>query len=189
MANALTAARVLLVVPFAWLMARGDAWSAALAGLVLAAAIATDLLDGPLARRHGTATATGGVFDHTADCLFVTTGLAAGAARGVFPWVLPILVAAAFTQYVVDSYWGHGGRALRTSGLGRWNGILYFAPLGGDVLVRLGLQALGPVVTVLAWALVVSTVISMGERLWVFTRASRTARGSPAGGTEDRRRR
>jgi hypothetical protein len=89
----------------------------------------------------------------------------------------------------VDSYWGHRGRALRTSALGRWNGVLYFAPLGGDVLVRLGLRALGPVVTVLAWALVVSTVVSMGERLWALTRTGRTARESPAGEREDRPRR
>lgn len=189
MANALTAARALLAVPFAFLMARADAWSAALAGLVLAAAITTDLLDGLLARRLGTATAAGRVFDHTVDCLFVTTGLAAGALRGVFPWILAPLVAVAFAQYVVDSYWGHRGRALRTSALGRWNGILYFVPLGGDVLVRLGLRALGPAVTVLAWALVASTVISMGERLWALMRTWRTARGSPAGEREDRRRR
>ncbi len=189
MANALTAARVLLAVPFAFLMSRGDVRSAVLAGLVLAAAIATDLLDGLLARRRGTATAAGGVFDHAADCLFVTTGLAAGAVRGVFPWALPLLVAAAFTQYVVDSYWGHRGRALRTSALGRWNGILYFVPLGGDVLARLGLHALGPVVTVIAWALVVSTMVSMAERAWALTRAWRTARGSPAAGTGDRPRR
>ena len=189
MANALTAARALLAVPFAFLMAQADAWSTALAGLVLAAAITTDVLDGLLARRRGTETAAGRVFDHTADCLFVTSGLAGGAFRGVFPWVLPLLVAVAFVQYVVDSYWGHRGRALRTSGIGRWNGVLYFVPLGGDVLARLGLRVLGPVVTVLGWALVVSTVISMGERLWALRLAWRTARGSPAGEREDRPRR
>jgi CDP-diacylglycerol--glycerol-3-phosphate 3-phosphatidyltransferase len=186
MANALTAARLLLAVPFAFLMTRADAWSAALAGLAFVAAVATDLLDGVLARRDGTATAAGGVFDHATDCLFVTVGLAGGALRGAFPWVLPVLVALAFAQYVADSFWGPGRRALRTSGLGRWNGILYFVPLGGDVLVRLGLPVLQPVVTALAWALVVSTGISMGERAWALIRAARTARGSPAGGTGDR---
>ena len=105
----------------------------------------------------------------------------------VWDEIAGFLVAVAFAQYVVDSYWGHRGRALRTSALGRSNGILYFAPLGGDVLVRLGLHALGPAVTVLAWALVASTVISMGERLWALMRTWRTARGSPAGETEDRR--
>ncbi len=182
MANALTAARVLLAVPFALLMVHSDPWFSALAGLVLAAAIATDVLDGVLARRRGTTSAAGGVFDHTADCLFVTAGLAAGVVRGVFPVILPVLVAAAFAQYVADSYWGHRGRVLRGSALGRWNGILYFAPLGGDILVRLGARPLAHVVTVVAWALVVSTVTSMAERLW----ALRTARASPAGGTAGR---
>jgi len=185
MANALTALRVLLAVPFAFLMTRSDRWSAGAAGIVFVAAIMTDVLDGVVARGRGTDTSAGGVFDHAADCLFVTTGLAGGAVRGAFPWVLPLLVPAAFTQYVMDSYWGHRGRALRTSGLGRWNGILYFAPLGGDVLARLGLDALRPVVSVVAWALVLSTVISMAERLW----ALRAARASPAGGTRARRRR
>ena len=186
-ANALTATRILLAGPFAYLMTRPEAWSAVLAGLVLVAAIATDLLDGPLARRRGTATAASGVFDHAADCLFVTIGLAATAARGAGPWILPPLVALAFAQYVADSYWGHPGRALRTSALGRWNGIVYFVPLAGDVLVRLGWGALAPVVSGLAWALVASTVLSMGERLWALTRARRTARGSRGAGTGDRR--
>ena len=181
MANAQTAARVLLALPFAFLMAGDGARHAGLAALVLAAAIATDLLDGAFARRRDTATAAGRVFDHTADCFFVTSGLVAGAVRGAFPWILPILVAAAFAQYVADSYWVHRGRALRTSALGRYNGILYFAPLGGDILVRAGFPSLRPAVTGLVWVLVVSTVLSMAERLWAVTRPSRRAPGSPAG--------
>ncbi len=189
MANALTAARVLLALPFAFLMAGGGARHAALAALVLAAAIATDLLDGPVARRRGAATASGGAFDHAADCFFVTSGLAAGAVRGAFPWILPILVVAAFAQYVVDSSWAHRGSGLRTSRLGRYNGILYFAPLGGDILVRAGLPALQPAVTVLVWLLVVSTALSMAWRLWAVTRPSRRAPGSLAGERGDRPRR
>lgn len=181
MANALTAGRLLLVVPFALLMARGDAGHAALAALVLAAAIATDLLDGPIARRRGTAGSAGGAFDHAADFLFVTSGLAAGASRGAFPWILPVLVTAAFVQYVADSYWLHRDRSLRTSRLGRWNGILYFAPLGGDILIRLGLGLLQPLLTALVWALVVSTVLSMGERLRAVMALPRRAPGWPAG--------
>jgi phosphatidylglycerophosphate synthase len=186
MANALTAARLLLVVPFILLMLRDDRASALLAALVLAAGIATDVLDGHVARRRATASARGTLFDHAADCLFVTGGLAAGAARGAFPWVLPVLVVVAFGQYVVDSYWVHRQRALRTSGLGRWNGILYFAPLVGDVLARAGAAGIRPLVTALAWVLVLSTLLSMGERLWAVRRASRTAPGSPAAGTAGR---
>jgi phosphatidylglycerophosphate synthase len=182
-ANALTAVRLLLAVPFAALMARPDAWSAALAGLALAAAVATDVLDGMIARRRGTVTPSSGLFDHTVDCLFVTAGLAAAAGRDAVPWMLPVLVALAFAQYVADSYWVQGGRALRASALGRWNGMLYFVPLVGDVLARLGVAACRPIVTALAWILVVSTIVSMGDRLIAFRRAWRTARGSRDAGT------
>src|SRR5207302_11176960 len=113
----------------------------------------------------GTASAAGGTFDHTVDFLFVTSGLAAGASRGAFPWLLPILVAIAFAQYVVDSYWLHRDRRLRTSRLGRYNGILYFAPLGGDILIRLGLTFLQPLLPILAWTLVDSTLISTAVRM------------------------
>jgi phosphatidylglycerophosphate synthase len=186
MANALTGARVLLAVPLTLLMLRGDRSSALLGALVLIAGIATDVLDGVVARRRGTASAGGRLFDHTADCLFVTTGLAAGAARGVFPWALPVLVAVAFGQYVADSYWVHRRTALRASALGRANGVLYFVPLVGDVLARAGAGPLRPVVTVLAWVLVATTVLSMGERLRAVRRTSRAVPGSPVAGTEDR---
>ena len=179
MANALTGVRLLLVLPFAVLMAQGDARSAGLAALALAASIATDLLDGPVARRRGTVTAASAAFDHTTDCLFVTSGLAAGAVRGAFPWILPALVAAAFTQYVVDSYWLHREGRLRTSRLGRYNGVLYFVPLAGDILIRLGLPALGPLVGIIAWGLVASTVLSMLERV-ALARRRRAHLGGPA---------
>jgi phosphatidylglycerophosphate synthase len=165
MANALTVARLILTVPFAFLMAAGGARHAVLAAVTLAAAIATDLLDGPVARRRGTATAAGGAFDHAADFCFVVSGLFAGAARGAFPWLLPVLVTVAFAQYVADSYWVDERRSLRPSRLGRYNGILYFVPLGGDILVRAGAEFLQPVVTAVVWMLVASTALSMGQRL------------------------
>jgi CDP-diacylglycerol--glycerol-3-phosphate 3-phosphatidyltransferase len=189
MAHALTTLRLLLILPFALLMARGEPHHAALAAGFLAVAIATDVLDGPIARRRGTASAAGGLFDHTTDCLFVAAGLAGGAARGAFPWVLPALVVAAFAQYVADSYWLARGQSLRGSRLGRWNGILYFAPLVGDILIRLGWTWLQATVTLLVWALVASTLVSMGERLLGLRALRRTARESLAAGTGDRSRR
>ncbi len=180
MANALTALRLLLAVPFVFLMASVGARPAALAALTLAAAIATDLLDGPVARRRGTATGAGRAFDHTADVVFVTGGLAAGATRGAFPWIFPALVAAAFVQYVVDSYWVDRRPALRPSRLGRYNGILYFAPLAGDILVRVGISALQPLLTAVIWMLVASTALSMAERLVSSWRGREELPGRPA---------
>jgi phosphatidylglycerophosphate synthase len=182
MANVLTVVRLLLVLPFAFLMASGDVRSAWFAAIAMVVAIGTDLLDGPIARRTGTVSAVGGTLDHTSDFLFVTCGLFGGAVRGAFPWVLPILITAAFAQYFVDSYFVHRQRALRGSRLGRYNGILYFVPLCMDTLVRLGLDVLQPLLTLLVWLLVVSTLVSMGQRL----ASTRRAPGLPAAETAGR---
>jgi CDP-diacylglycerol--glycerol-3-phosphate 3-phosphatidyltransferase len=173
MANLLTAARLLLIFPFAFLMTRADGSSAAIAGIIFVLAILSDVVDGPVARRQGMVTEKGRAADHTADFLFITCGLMAGATRGVFPWILPLLIAAAFTQYVVDSYWLHRRLRLRMSQLGRWNGILYFVPLGGDILIRLGLSFLEPLLLPVCWALVLSTLLSIGDRLAALYRKDR----------------
>lgn len=165
MANVLTALRLLLVVPFALFMGKGDVRSAGFALIVWVVALTTDFLDGPIARRRRTVTAWSGTFDHTTDFLFVTSGLFAGAVRGAFPWILPILIVAAFSQYVVDSYWIHRQSKLRGSKLGRYNGMLYFVPTAMESIVRLGARWLQPLLTILVWALVLSTLVSMGQRL------------------------
>ena len=110
-------------------------------------------------------TAWSGLFDHTTDFLFVTSGLFAGALRGVFPWILPVLIVAAFSQYVIDSYWIHRQARLRGSKLGRYNGMLYFVPPCLEILIRLGVPGFQPLLTVLIWMLVLSTLVSMGQRL------------------------
>jgi CDP-diacylglycerol--glycerol-3-phosphate 3-phosphatidyltransferase len=165
MANALTALRLLLVVPFAYFMTKGDVRFAVFALVVWVVALITDFLDGPIARRRGTVTALSGTFDHTTDFLFVTSGLFAGAFRGVFPWILPVLIVAAFSQYVIDSYWIHRQAKLRGSKLGRYNGMLYFVPPCMEIFVRLGVRWLQPLLTILVWMLVLSTLVSMGQRL------------------------
>ena len=165
MANALTAIRLLLVIPFAFCMTKGDVRFAVFALIVWAVALLTDFLDGPIARSRGTVTAWSGTFDHTTDFLFVTSGLFAGAYRGAFPWILPALIVAAFSQYFIDSYWIHRHRKLRGSKLGRYNGMLYFVPPCMETLIRLGVRFLQPLLTILVWALVVSTLVSMGQRL------------------------
>jgi phosphatidylglycerophosphate synthase len=165
MANALTAIRLLLVAPFAFFMAKGDMRSAIIAFVAWLVALATDFLDGPIARRRGTVSPLSGAFDHTSDFLFVVSGIFAGAFRGAFPWILPVCITAAFAQYAVDSYWFHRQLKFRGSKLGRYNGMLYFVPPIMDILVRLGAGFLQPLLTILVWVLVLSTLVSMGQRL------------------------
>lgn len=128
-------------------------------------AVGTDLADGRLARARGESSRLGGLLDHASDATFVAAGLAVLAAQGRIAPVLPILVVVAFVQYVLDSRW-LAGRPLRASRLGRWNGVLYFVPLG-IVVTReaFGLaQPADGLVAALAWGLVLSTGISIADR-------------------------
>ncbi len=179
MANALTSIRLLLVIPFAFFMTKGDVRFAVFALVAWAVALITDFLDGPIARHRGTVTALSGTFDHTTDFLFVTSGLFAGAYRGVFPWILPVLIVAAFSQYVIDSYWIHRHAKLRGSKLGRYNGMLYFVPTCMEIVIRLGGRFLQPLLTGLIWALVLSTLVSMGQRLMFSRLPEHLPAGSP----------
>lgn len=162
LANGVTLAR-LAVTPL--LAADLRAGFHASCGLLFLFAVATDLVDGRLARRCGAASRLGGLFDHGTDAIFVTVGLGALASLGrLTPW-LPALVMASFLQYVIDSN-AHRGRVLRASALGRTNGIAYYGLLGA-VLLRDALAAGSPsdaVIRLLAWALVATTLLSMADR-------------------------
>lgn len=164
LANAITGTRA-VCAPLLATAVLNDA--RVVAALLFAWAVATDLVDGRLARRRGEVSNLGGLLDHSADALFCSVGLGALACAGVVPVPLPLLVAAAFTQYMLDSR-SIAGQPLRASFLGRWNGILYFVLLGIP-LVRDALGLAWPaagVVTGLGWALVASTVVSMADRAW-----------------------
>ncbi len=90
LANALSAARGLLVIPVIGLIATGDA---PLALLVFLGAALTDALDGPIARRRGV-TAFGAALDPLADKVLVIGTLAALAVRGIAPaWAVALILA------------------------------------------------------------------------------------------------
>jgi phosphatidylglycerophosphate synthase len=162
--------RLLLAPPLALALVRGTAAGGALGATLYCVAIASDLADGPIARARGTASGLGRALDHLADFSVVEFGLAAAAQRGSVPWLLPVLVAVAFFQYVADSYWLRRAGELRMSGLGRWNGILYFVPLGGALLVELGAGFLAAPTQWAAWALCASTLASIADRAYSLRR-------------------
>ncbi len=160
-ANLLTASRAALIAPFAWLVLSAQ-WPAAAA--VFAVAALSDFYDGRLARRLNQTSPLGGLLDHGTDALFVTTGCWSFATLGVINPYLHWLIPLAFTQYMLDSR-ALRGQSLRTSAIGRSNGVAYF------VVVGVGLGAhlltwrwlLAPL-QLLAWLLVFSTLVSMADR-------------------------
>ena len=169
MANLLTSIRLLLVLPVAYAFAQPDFVTPILLIALLVIAILSDYFDGIVARRTNVASAGGQLFDHTTDFLFVTAGLAGAAVLGQVTVVLPALIAVAFSQYVLDSYFLYREKQLRMSFLGRWNGIFYFVPLVMVALSRW--ELLGPVAPWLAqgalylsYVLAVSTIASIIDR-------------------------
>ncbi|MCR9094662.1 MAG: CDP-alcohol phosphatidyltransferase family protein [bacterium] len=162
--NALTLSRLVSAPVFFCALVGG---ASGLALVLFWVAVVTDMADGRLARARGETSNLGGLLDHATDASFVSLGLVALAQAGQVPVALPILVAAAFLQYMLDSK-SLSGRALRASSVGRWNGILYFVPLG-IVATRNGLGLdwpADPLILVVGWALVASTTISMADRAW-----------------------
>ena len=169
LANGISAAR-LVAAPFSLAAVLAGQWR--IAACIFVGAVASDFLDGVAARRRGTASALGGVLDHTADAVFVTLtlwGIAYTEAQtrtDVVPGILPLFIALAFVQYLLDSK-ALAGQPLRTSILGRVNGIAYFVVVG-VVTIRnaLGIGWLPDEAIYWACLLVLlSTLISMLDRL------------------------
>jgi len=168
--NLLTAARLGLVAPLLYCILH-SLWP--WAWLLFVVAVITDVWDGKLARRLSQSSPLGGLFDHSTDAVLVSFSCGALAIQGLFnPW-LAALILLAFLQYMLDSS-ALSGVALRTSRLGRLNGVAYY------VLVGVALFALWqdiawlqqPIVG-LAWLLVMSTLLSMLDRLLTLLRRRR----------------
>ncbi len=164
LSNAITATR-LFAVPFFYCAIVSRAWGLAFGLFWLA--VATDMVDGRVARARGEASAFGGLLDHASDATFVSLGLIGLATAGQAPFALPCLVVVAFLQYVLDSR-SLEGLTLRASFLGRWNGVFYFVPLG-IIVTREALGLAWPsdgFVLALGWVLVVTTLLSILDRAW-----------------------
>ncbi len=177
MANLLTAVRLILLIPVSWSLADPALLPAYVLLLLIVIAIASDYYDGIVARATGTASANGMLFDHGTDFLFVTSGLGGLAYAGLLHPLLPILIAIAFSQYVLDSYFLFKQKHLKMSFLGRWNGVFYFAPLLIFCVARFELpittqDSLLVIGSLVAYCLIVSTVISIIDRFLAPLRAS-----------------
>ena len=161
--NLLSASRLVMAGVMVWLITE-SAW--VIAAAVIWLAVATDVLDGFLARRLGTSSSLGGALDHGSDALLVTAMTFALTFHGWAPILLPILIPAAFLQYLLDSK-ALQGQPLRASFLGRYNGIAYYFYAGWPVQqLALGLTPIPFDWFIwIGWGLVLTTVISMLDRL------------------------
>jgi len=160
LANALTAARALLVVPVIGLIAIGEASSAL---LVFLTAAATDAVDGPVARRRGGMTTLGATLDPLADKILVVGALAALAVRGVAPaWALVLILARELVAIEVRARSPH---AIGASADGKAKTVLQVAAIAALLATAAWPAAgLAPAANALVLAATALTVLS-GVRL------------------------
>jgi phosphatidylglycerophosphate synthase len=170
-ANALTGLRVVLTPVFVVAVWRGDAdiVTGVLAVAIFAIVAASDVFDGRLARRWGSASNGGRAFDHFADIGFILAALATYAALGTAPWWVPAVIAGTFAFYVLDS-WSHPGngeRRLVSSRVGHAGGVLNYAFVG--ILVcnnTAGIQLLSAaVLRKLFWLVPIYSTLAVAARL------------------------
>ena len=163
LANSLSIFRLVVAPVLAW-MILSNRWLTASFLLILA--ILSDIFDGRIARRKKQDSAFGGLLDHSCDAFLVAVLLFVLSKTHGIPLFLPLLVLGSFLQYVLDSK-ALSGHKLRTSFLGRSNGIAYYV-LASICIFTEGLEInlSGNLFIVFAWVLISSTIVSMSERLW-----------------------
>jgi cardiolipin synthase (CMP-forming) len=88
--NLISAIRILLIPLFVALIVDPDTTTAGL--ILFGVVVATDWIDGLVARRTGQVSELGRVLDPVADRLAIAAGLIALAIRGVFPWWAAALI-------------------------------------------------------------------------------------------------
>lgn len=167
--NALCLLRILLILPIAFLLLRGELLAALVVFIVAAL---TDVLDGFLAKRFGWQTELGKRLDPLADKLLLVTLFVVVATLGLVPWWLA--VAAVFRDVVITVggltyYWLYGDPEGRPTVASKLNTLLQVCLVSG-VLAR---QAAGSISTALAeWlamAWLDSAIAGLGALAFVTT--------------------
>ena len=161
--NLLSVSR-LFMAPAMFLSVADANWLLAVS--ILWIAIFTDIGDGYIARHTDSTSPLGGLLDHGSDAIFVTCTIAALVTHGWAPLLLVFMIPAAFLQYMLDSR-ALAGQPLRTSFIGRYNGIAYFVFAGWPIMQKT--LNLTPIdwewFNFIGWGLVLTTAISMLDRL------------------------
>ncbi len=170
--NSLSLSRIAFIPVIAWAILTG---AGVVAIGVFCLVVVTDVLDGLIARRLQQASRIGTLLDHGSDAVFVTAVTTVCAYLGLLPPLLPLLIAIAFIQYVLDSRVLEGAR-FRRSRIGRCNGVAYFVVTALAIVVHhyANDAVFVSALRTLGWLLVATTLVSIAERAIHFLGARRT---------------
>ena len=134
--------------------------------LIFCFAALSDGFDVWLARKKALVSPLGTIIDHCSDAIFVTAVISGLALEGVVPWLLPILIGVSFVQYVLDYRLLHLA-GVRSSSIGRFNGIAFYCFGGVGIAVASGGQSFiaDDVFHGIAVILILTTLASIIERI------------------------
>jgi CDP-diacylglycerol--glycerol-3-phosphate 3-phosphatidyltransferase len=157
--NALTLTRLVLVVPFAYLLLHdgGDSTTSRVwAGIVFVVASFTDFVDGDIARRRQLVTSLGKIADPIADKALTGTALVGLSILGELPWWVTVVILVREIGVTLLRLWvirrgvlaaSRGGKAKTVLQL--FAILLYLLPLDGALATaRSGVMAVAVVVTI-----------------------------------------
>ena len=180
--NILTVARIVAVPLVVALFYWGHPWSNPLAAVVFIAAAITDSLDGYLARRLGLTTPLGEFLDPVADKLMVATALVLLVGHDTRPLIVVtavVIIGREITVSALREWMAHlGARAkVAVSGLGKFKTIVQMTGLSMMMfrsdLLGLPVYELGVVLTVIAGALTLWSMVSYLQAAWPELRRDR----------------
>jgi cardiolipin synthase (CMP-forming) len=180
LANGLTALRIALAPVFLVLYVEGDRMRALAA---FAAAAATDVLDGLVARALGEQTRLGAFLDPIADKFLAACALVALAATGRLPWWLPALVVTRDLAQLAGAAFlrtTHHAVPVAPTRIGKYATVAIAATvvvtLAGDIVYP-GREISG---LVIAFGLLATqcVAISFAQYFLFFLRAARSPRGA-----------
>lgn len=129
------------------------------AALLLVAAVASDWLDGVLARRWHTGPAGGAYADPLADLALVVAATTGLATAGLLPWWVLAVEAGMFAQFVLTS----NPRRPVYDPIGKHYGTMLYLTLAALA------TAPTAAVTIAPWIIGIYTVLSVGSRITALT--------------------
>lgn len=178
MANLITLARILLVIPFSAVFFIDAVWNMKAAFAIFAVAALTDYLDGWVARKRGETSALGAALDPIADKLLVTAALLlltrngiireAGVVAALIIILREVLVAGLREALAAR------GESLRVTPLAKWKTAAQLLAAGFLLAVApagLASASLRPLAAGFLWLAAILTLWTGADYVWKAVRA------------------
>jgi cardiolipin synthase len=176
----ITLTRLLLAAVVAW--AAFEA-SYGLAAVVFVIAAASDLADGPIARRYALVTELGARLDAVADKILMLAAVVPLLLQGLLPWWLALCVVGRDVLIVAGAVSYHmvvGSVEMAPTLLSKANTLLAVVTVAAVLARASGLGALSPLLEPLFALTLVLTLISGLQYVWIWSRRALAARRDAA---------